>query len=186
MWLGDGSLIRTWDGEPEAVSRHLDRGLLNPAAVSIRELRPGDRACLMLILKRLGPQSRLQRFLAPRPVISEGDLSALIAVDGWHRVGVIGFAGSPASPVGAAHFVRTDDPEVAETAIEVVDHSHRCGIARLLVAELRGRALTAGITRFEWFAFESNLAVAALARDLGDLHRVRVGGGVVKCSAAIC
>jgi hypothetical protein len=56
----------------------------------------------------------------------------------------------------------------------------------LLIAELRRHAPIAGIRRFEWFAFGSNLAVATLACDLGDHRRVHVGGGVVKCSAAIC
>jgi GNAT superfamily N-acetyltransferase len=81
--------------------------------------------------------------------------------------------------------VRTHDHEVAETAIEVVEDWQRRGIGRLLIAELRVRALRTGIRRFEWFAFESNHAVAALARDLRDGRWVRVGDGVVKWSAAI-
>jgi GNAT superfamily N-acetyltransferase len=187
MWLAGSALITAQDGEPNGPGEHLVRGSLrSPAAVSIRPLGTGDRECLMLIFTRLGPQSRVQRFLAPRPVISERDLSGLVDVDGWQRAGVIAFAGSPAAPVGAAHYVRTEDPELAETAIEVVENWQRRGIGRLLIAELRRHALTAGIRRFEWFAFGSNPAVATLARDLGEHRRVHVGGGVVKCSAAIC
>ena len=139
----------------------------------------------MHILSRLGPQSRLQRFLAPRPVISEHDLCGLVDIDGWHRGGTIAFGGSPASPVGAAHYVRTDDRELAETAVEVVDHWQGRGIGRLLIGELREQALTVGIRRFEWYAFGSNLAVAVLARNLSNPHRVHVGSGVVKWSATI-
>jgi GNAT superfamily N-acetyltransferase len=187
VWLADSSLITAQNNEGHDPDEHLVRGSPSAAeAVSIRPLESGDRDCLMLIFTRLGPQSRVQRFLAPRPVISERDLSGLVDVDGWHRAGVIAFAGSPAAPVGAAHYVRTDDPELAETAIEVAEHWQRRGIGRLLIAELRRHALTAGICRFEWFAFGSHLAVATLARDLGDQRRAHVGGGVVKCSAAIC
>jgi GNAT superfamily N-acetyltransferase len=166
----------------------IDRYGLRPPrheAIVIRDLRSGDRALLMMILERLGPQSRVQRFLAPKPVLSERDVALIADVDGADRAGVIAFAGSRGSPVGAAHYVRTDDPEVAETAIEVIDGWQRHGVGRLLVAELRVRALGAGIRHFEWSAFESNRAVAALARDLCDLRLSRVGGGVIKCSAAI-
>jgi len=74
---------------------------------------------------------------------------------------------------------------VAETAIEVVDDWQRRGIGRLLIAELRLHAVRAGIRHFEWFAFESNRAVAALVCDLGDCRRTRVGHGVSKWSARI-
>jgi GNAT superfamily N-acetyltransferase len=186
VWLAGSSLITAPDGEPNGPDEHLVRESLSSAvAVSIRPLQSGDRECLMLIFARLGPQSRVQRFLAPRPVISERDLSGLVDADGSHRAGVISFTGTPAAPVGAAHYVRTDDPELAEMAIEVVENWQRRGIGRLLIAELRRYALTAGIRRFEWFAFGPNAAVATLARDLGDHRRVHVGGGVVKCSAAL-
>jgi len=179
-------VITTSNREPKGSGEHLDlRALSSAAAISIRPLQQDDRECLQLIFTRLGPQARLQRFLAPKPAICGRDVSGLVDVDGWHRAGVIAFAGSPASPVGAAHYVRTDDPELAETAIEVVDHWQHRGIGRLLIAELRRRALTVGIRRFEWSAFGSNLAVAALCRDLGDHRRVHISGGVFKCSAAI-
>jgi GNAT superfamily N-acetyltransferase len=153
--------------------------------VVIRQLRSGDRGLLMLILERLGSESRMQRFLAPRPVLSEHDLSFIRDIDGRDHAGVIAFAGSPASPIGAAHYARTDDPEVSETAIEVVDGWQRRGVGHLLIAELRLRALLAGIRHFEWLAFESNRAVVALARDFGDLRCSRVGDGVAKYSVAI-
>jgi GNAT superfamily N-acetyltransferase len=89
------------------------------------------------------------------------------------------------APVGAAHYVIGAHPEVAEVAIEVVDHWQRSGIGRLLIAQLRANAVRAGVRRFEWFAFESNRAVTALARDLGDCRRTRVGNGVVQYSTPI-
>ena len=116
-----------------------------------------------LIFERLGPRSRIQRFLGPKPELPEHDLSALSAVDGSRHFGVIAFAGSPESPVGVARYVRSDeDFEVAETAIEVVDEWQRRGVGRLLLAALRARALEAGVRRFEWFALDSNRAGAPL------------------------
>ena len=105
--------------------------------VAIRPLRPGDQHLLEVILDGLGPESRLQRFLAPRPVLTARDLSMIASADGTDHVGVIALAVSPATPIGAAHYVRSEDPETAETAIEVVDTWQRRGIGRLLIAELR-------------------------------------------------
>ena len=47
-------------------------------------------------------------------MLSERDLFFISGVDAVDHAGVIAFAGSPASPIGAAHYVRTEDPEVAE------------------------------------------------------------------------
>jgi GNAT superfamily N-acetyltransferase len=119
-------------------------------------------------------------------VLSECEVSIVTSVDGVDHAGVIVLARSSAVPVGAAHYVRTDDPEVAETAIEVVDDWQQCGIGQLLIAELRVHARRAGLRRFEWWAFESNRSVTALSCGLCDCRRVRVGNGVIKWSAAIC
>ena len=153
--------------------------------VVIRALRPGDLHLLEVILDGLGPESRLLRFLAPRPVLTARDLSVTARVDGIDHVGVIALAGSQAVPVGAAHYVRSEHPEIAEAAIEVVDAWQRRGIGRLLIAELRVRAARAGIRSFTWSAFASNQGVAALTRDLSDHRRAHVGGGVMEWSASI-
>jgi GNAT superfamily N-acetyltransferase len=154
------------------------------AGIVVRGLELTDRDHVAAILEHLSWQSRVQRFLAPRPILSERDLSMITSVDGFNRAGAIAFAGD--APIGAAHYVRTADPEVAEIAIAVVDDWQRRGVGRLLVGDLRTRALRAGCSRWEWFAFESNRAAAALAHDLRDIRRTRVGGGVAKWSAAIC
>jgi GNAT superfamily N-acetyltransferase len=149
---------------------------------SVRTLRSSDRALVAAIFEQLGPQSRLQRFLAPKPEVSERDLSVIMDIDGRDGGGVIALIGSP---VGAAHYARTANTDVAEIAVEVADEWQRQGIGRMLVAELRALARQAGVRRFEWVAFESNRGARALAGCLNDPHHVHVGGGVFKWSAAI-
>lgn len=183
MFLIDHDLSPTALAELAPARRHLgSKG--SGAEVVIRGLELSDRDFVASILEQLGWQSRIQRFLAPRPILSERDLSTIASVDGLDRGGTIAFAGS--SPIGAAHYVRTAAPEVAEIAVEVVDDWQRRGVGRSLLAELRVSALRAGCRRLEWFAFESNRAVAALARDLLDCRSTRVGGGVVRSSGATC
>ena len=153
-------------------------------AIVIRPLQSSDEAALRLIFERMGKGSRVQRFLAPRPVFSEHDLSITTDLDGLNHGGVIALAGAPAWPIGAAHYVRAEGLDVAEIAIEVVDSWQRRGIGRLLIAELRSTRVPSGNSSVEWFALESNGAVAALARNLPDCRRVRVGDGVINWSAA--
>jgi hypothetical protein len=78
------------------------------------------------------------------------------------------------------------DPGIAEAAIEGVDDWQRRGGGGLLAIEPLGCPSGAGLRRLEWFAFESNQAGGALTYDLNDFRRTRIGGGVVRCSAAIC
>jgi GNAT superfamily N-acetyltransferase len=184
MFLGSGSPAATSCDRSESVNTDAERVPCIPVIV-VRALRSDDQDRLMLIFERLGPQSRVQRFLGPRPVLSERDVSIITRVDGFDHAGVLAFAGLPSSPVGAAHFVRANDSELAEISVEVVDEWQRRGIGRLLIERLRVYAIRAGVRRFEWLSFESNLAVVALAGDLREVRRARVGGGVVKCSAAI-
>lgn len=182
MFLIDHDLSPTAPAELAPAGGHLG-SKRSGAEVVIRGLEVSGRDFVVSILEQLGWQSRIQRFLAPRPILSERDLSTITTIDGLDRGGTIAFAGS--SPIGAAHYVRTAAaPEVAEIAVEVVDDWQRRGVGRSLLAELRVSALRAGCRRLEWFAFGSNRAVAALARDLLDCRSTRVGGGVVRSSAA--
>jgi GNAT superfamily N-acetyltransferase len=150
--------------------------------IAILALLPDERQVLVSIHARLGPQSRRQRYLAPKGPLSEHDLDLLSAVDGHNHVALAAFAGARAEPVGVARYVRYSDAHAAETAVEVVDEWQRRGVGRLLMTRLRVHALRAGIRRFEWTAFESNGAVAALARDLSEVRARRIGAGVTRQS----
>jgi GNAT superfamily N-acetyltransferase len=154
-------------------------------SIAIRPLRPCDGRLLRVVHQGLGPQSRIHRYLCPKPALTDRELAVLTAVDGWNRVALVAFSQPAASPIGVARYVRAEDVEVAETAIEVIDAWQRRGIGRLLVAELQLRAIEAGVRRFEWTALASNRAVAALSRDLHDPRRVYIGDGVIQCSAAL-
>jgi GNAT superfamily N-acetyltransferase len=163
----------------------LVQGAASSGLIAIHALPPDERGVLVSIHARLGPQSRRQRYLAPKGPLSEHDLDLLSAVDGDNRVALAAFAGARAEPVGVARYVRHSDTHVAETAVEVVDEWQRRGVGRLLMTRLRVHAVRGGVRRFEWTAFESNGAVAALARDLSDVRARRIGAGVTQWSAAI-
>jgi GNAT superfamily N-acetyltransferase len=181
--VASSSLLASASGGPDLLD--IDRRPLGSDSVGVRALRPDDQDLLMAIFEGLGPESRTHRFLAPRPVLTERDASIITRIDALDHIGVIALAGSPPSPIGAAHCVRTVNVTVGETAIEVVDEWQRRGVARLLIAELRILALRVGIERFEWYAFESNRAVAALAQDMHDCRCIHHRNGVMRWVAAI-
>ena len=103
---------------------------MNPP-LAVRPIEAGDRCALAAAFARLSPQSRLSRFLAPKPKLSARELSyltdidhvtheALAAVDGQgHIVAVARYASWPSS-----------SREAAEMAVAVVDSFQRRGTAR--------------------------------------------------------
>jgi GNAT superfamily N-acetyltransferase len=151
--------------------------------VHTRDLRPTDRAALAAIFERLGPHSRRQRFLGAKPMLTPRELSALAAVDGFHHAGVIAFARGAA--IGVARFVRSDDLQVADTAIAVIDQWQGRGVGRSLLAQLGACARRGGVRRFRWTALASNGAVDALTSGLADRRRVGGSHGVVEWTASI-
>ncbi len=96
------------------------------------------------------------------------------------------------APAGRLHGSKRSRAEVVVRGLELSDLDFVASILEQLGWQSRshgfsprGRScLRAGCRRLEWFAFESNRAVAALARDLLDCRSTRVGGGVVRSSAA--
>jgi GNAT superfamily N-acetyltransferase len=153
--------------------------------IVVRALRRGDAALVGSIHERLGARSREQRYLGAKPALSAGDLARLAGVDGRDRVAVVALAGWPAAPIGIARYARAGEVEVAEIAMEVVDEWQRRGVGRVLLAELRTRALRAGVRRFTWTAFASNRAVVALSRGARDRRCIYLGDGVMRWSATI-
>lgn len=155
-----------------------------PCGLLIRELERGDRPALSLIFRRLGDGSRYQRFLGVKNALSTPELRYLTELDHWHRDAVIAWSLSPRTPVGVARYVRSEEFDAAEIAVTVVDAWQRRGVGRLLLLELRERALRAGINRFVATMFRDNKGAVALARSFGPTTSTRKYGGVVELSGS--
>lgn len=134
--------------------------------VRLRPLGPDDLDHLAELFGRLSPRSRYLRYLAPVPVLPQGQLRQLASIDHRHHEAVGAFQAG--SLVGAAHFVRSrHDPAQADISVEVADSHQRRGVGTRLVRELSRRAREQGITRFTAVALGGNHAVLALLRGLG-------------------
>jgi RimJ/RimL family protein N-acetyltransferase len=133
----------------------------------IKEVSRSDRAAVMFSFNHLGERSLHQRFMSPARAAALREVGRMIAADHWHSEALIAFAPAPRTPVGVAEYVRTDEFDVAEVAIAVVDGWQRRGVGRELLEALRTRALAAGVRRFEATMLRDNKGALALARHFG-------------------
>jgi protein lysine acetyltransferase len=152
----------------------------------IRELTRSDRAALAFSFRRLGAQSRFQRFLGAKPELSARELHYLTNVDHWHHDALIAFSPVPRTPIGVCRYIRGDGFDVADIAVEVSDAWQRRGIGRALLHALRERALAAGIRRFTATALAENQAALKLARELGSCTVTHPTGGAVELDIELC
>src|SRR3954454_6094115 len=102
--------------------------------VELRQIRGDDKEQLRAGYERLSERSRLRRFLAPKPRLTESDLRYLTEVDGVNHYAVVALLGEDI--VGVARWVRlVDDPQEAEAAVVVGDPLQGRGIGKLLARE---------------------------------------------------
>jgi acetyltransferase len=136
------------------------------ATITIRELLPSDHRALVFTFRHLSEQSRYQRYFTVKPELPSRDLARLVDVDHWHHEALIAFSPAPRAPIGIARYVRLEEFDVAEVAIEVVDGWQRHGVGSALMAALTQRAVRAGIRRFHLSILRDNAGARALARKL--------------------
>ena len=110
-------------------------------AITIRELRPSDQRAFAFTFGHLSDRSRYQRYLSPKPFLSARELSHLLDVDHWHHEALIAYSPPPRAPIGVARYVRLDEFDTAELAIEVADAWQGHGVGTALLAALQERAI---------------------------------------------
>ncbi len=157
----------------------------HPDGLAIRELARSDQAALGFVFRRLGPDSRYQRFLTPKRELSRGELVRLTDVDHWHHQALIAWSPSPRAPIGVARYVRGDDFDVAELAVVVSDNWQRAGVGAELMRVLAQHAHRAGIRRFTATALAGNRGAIAVARRLDDSLTVTRHAHVIELSGSL-
>jgi RimJ/RimL family protein N-acetyltransferase len=143
-----------------------------PPGIHVRPLEPSDRAGVAALFKRLSPESRRQRFLGPKPVLSDRELTYLTAVDHrWHEaLAAIDLRDN--SIVGVARYVRESDRrDAADGAIAVADEHQGRGIGTVLIRCLIARARVNGFSTLTASTLWENRRARALMRGVGFLAR---------------
>ena len=157
--------------DEEFVRRHTTEvSLRDGTLIRLRPIVPEDKASLVDGFRRLSPESRYRRFMAPIARLSDEQLAFLTEVDYRDHFAWIALsldqAGTPS--VGVARYVRDPaDPEVAEAAVTVVDDHQGRGLGTLLLQALGAVALEHGIRRFRGYALEENRPIRDLLESMG-------------------
>jgi GNAT superfamily N-acetyltransferase len=151
-----------------------------PPGIRVRPLEPSDRAGVAGLFKRLSPESRRQRFLGPKPALSERELTYLTTVDHrWHEA-LAAVDRRDGSILGVARYVRDSGrPYVADGAIAVADEHQGRGIGSVLVRCLIARARVNGFSFLTASTLWENRRARALLRGAGFQAR-RSDGPVIE------
>jgi GNAT superfamily N-acetyltransferase len=140
--------------------------LADGTAIVVRPIRPEDKEGIASAFDRMSPESRYRRFFAPLTRLTGRDLSYLTEVDHHDHEGLVAFVEETGEPLGAARFVRTDDPAEAEVAVAVVDHWHGRGVGTALLNRLVERAREEGVEHFVALVMDGNEDALDLAHHL--------------------
>lgn len=142
--------------------------LSNGRRISLRQLGAEDRARFVTLFDRLSFESRLRRFLSPKPELSPRELTYLTDVDHCQHEAIAAVDERDGSIVGTARYVRDAAREnVAEFAIEVVDELQRMCIGTTLAGLTIQRARTNGVTLLTATTLSDNRAARALLAQHG-------------------
>ncbi len=150
--------------------RTTEVSLRDGTLVRIRPIMPEDKSHLVDGFRRMSPESRYRRFMAPLAELSDEQLRDLTEIDYHDHFAYVAFdldtAGTPG--MGVARYVR--DPkehDVAEAAVTVIDEYQQRGLGTLLLQALGAVALENGIERFRSYVLEDNRAVREVLEPLG-------------------
>jgi protein lysine acetyltransferase len=131
--------------------------LRDGSRLSIRPIRPDDKAAMLQGFEQLSAESRRRRFLVATERLSPELLAYLTEVDHVDHEALVAEEAETGEPIGVARYVRVvDDRETAEVAVTVVDHWQHRGVATELLLRLGRLAVKNGVKRFSGTCFASN------------------------------
>jgi RimJ/RimL family protein N-acetyltransferase len=155
--------------------------LSDGSRVRIRRLRESDRELLLRGFRRLSPESRYRRFLAPTPRLSEGTVSYLVEIDHRDHEALIAVDEQSGEGVGVARYVRNPArPDAAEVAVTVVDDWQGRGLGTLLLEAITMRAREEGVDTFTAVMLVDNRQMMDLLQRLGAVRVVDRAAGAVE------
>jgi len=147
----------------------------------IRRLRHSDNELLLRGFRRLSPESRYRRFLAPTPTLSGRTLRYLVEIDHRDHEALIAVDEECNEGVGVARYVRNPArPDAAEVAVTVVDDWQGRGLGTLLLEAITMRAREEGVDTFTALMLVDNRQMMDLLQRLGAVRVVDRAAGAVE------
>jgi RimJ/RimL family protein N-acetyltransferase len=152
---------------------------------TVRSIEAGDRAALAAAFARLSPESRMQRFLTPKPYLSVRELTYLTDID--HVTDeALAALDAEGQIIAVARYARGPGAgcEAAEVAVAVVDAWQRRGIGSALTRRIVSRARDNGFASLTASTFWENAPARALLARLG-FRPVGSSDGIVEYRLAL-
>jgi RimJ/RimL family protein N-acetyltransferase len=153
----------------------IETTLKDGTAVSIRQIRPDDKAELKAGFDQLSTRSRRLRFLSVPSKLTDDQLRFLTEVDHVHHEALcaIDIGKGPRSGIGVIRYIKVKGKRgTAEFAVTVADAYQGRGVGRILVETLMDRARRNGFRTLVGYILEDNTPMLAIMKKLGaKLHR---------------
>lgn len=123
--------------------------LRDGGTITIRALRPTDRAELVAAAGRMSPKTLYRRFFRPKRHFSEAEVSYFVNIDFARHVALVALARERGreSIIASARYILTTEKE-AEVAFLVADSHQGRGIGSLLLRHLTRVARDKGVETF--------------------------------------
>lgn len=154
--------------------------------VIVRTVRPEDKALLLEAFQRFGDQSRYQRFMGPKKLLSPDELVYFTEVDHADHEALGGIDPDIGRGVGVARFVRERrGGPVAEAAVAVVDDWQHRGLGGVLLERLAQCAREVGVQEFSASLLSSNRAMLGLFARLGRMEVRHDSGTTVRLNVRL-
>lgn len=158
--------------------------LRDGSRVTVRTIRPDDKALVSAGFERLSAESRYRRFLASMPELSTSALAYLTEVDHHDHEALLA-VDAHGNGVGVARYVRREASDVAEAAVTVIDDWQGRGLGTALLDLLADRAREEGIGRFTALMLAQNTDMLGLLRGLAPVHVIDQEQGTIEVEATL-
>jgi RimJ/RimL family protein N-acetyltransferase len=154
--------------------------------VRVRPIRPDDAPLLNDVFARLGPASRLTRFLSPKKKLTAAEVRYLTDVDHRNHEALIAVTRRRGEALGVARFIRDpQDPSTAEVAMSVVDEWQNRGVGFMLATRLSGRAVSENVSHVTALMTASNVRARRLLAKIGEPTVIGREGATVSYRVAL-
>ena len=148
--------------------------------LEVRPITVADRDRLAAAFELLSERSRHNRFLGPKPRLSDSELTYLTDVDHRSHEALAAIDPSDGALVGVARYATPQgESGMADMALFVVDLWQGQGIGTMLARRLLARAAENGIARLTATTFADNGPARAVLRRLG-FRTTWFGAGVIE------
>jgi GNAT superfamily N-acetyltransferase len=138
--------------------------LLDGAVVDVRRLKKSDLGAVVALHRELTDREQYLRFFVAHPPYIETFAKAVVRrTAANYAVGA--FEGN--ALIGIAHYVRSEEPAVAELAVAVAHQDHLRGVATALLRHLGDVALRNGIRYFAADVLADNGLMLDVLRHVG-------------------